>query len=287
MYYTGLDIGGTSIKAVLVENKKIIKSQIKELPKNLKTLLELVKEIVEDLTKDIKKSKIGGIGFALAGTLDLKRKKMLRSPNIKYLNNQPIKKLLEKKLKYPIKIENDVNCFLLGESKIGLAKNLKNVFYLAVGSGIGGALMVEGKIILGAHGSAGEVGHMIIDSKEYLDLEELASNKFIKRRLGMSSFEAIERIKLGDKKAIEIFKNLGKNLGIGIANVINIFDPEAIILSGGVVLAKKFILPGINWGIEKFVISPATKKTKILFSRFGRFGGALGATFLFGESVAK
>ena len=293
-YHLGFDIGGSSLKAVLVKNlarekskgRKIIKSEIEDLPDNLEKLLYLVSKIVSDFTIGIKPTEIEGIGFALAGVLDLKREKMLVSPNIKYLNNQPIKKLLVQKLKpYRIKIEHDVHCFLLAETRIGLAKFFKNVFYLTLGTGIGGAWMVDGKIILGSHGAAGEIGHMIINLKTIKgeDLEELAANKFIKKWLGIGSIEARQRAQAGDKKAREIFAQLGQNLGIGLANIINIFDPEAIVLSGGLIEAKEFIWPTAKEEIEKFVISPAAKKTKILFSQLGQFGGAIGATLLFSK----
>lgn len=295
MYYIGFDIGGSSVKAVILKRTrksgriKILKEKIKNLPSNFKGLLELLNEIVVEFSLIVKSNKIAGIGLALAGTLDKRREKMLNSPNIRYLNNKPLKRLFELKLKYPVKIENDVNCYLLAESKIGLIAPSqilgrgKNVFYLTLGSGIGGALMVDGKIILGAHGAAGEVGHMLLKLKidECLDLEELASNKFIMRSLGIGSIEAERKARAGDKKAKKVFNQLSKNLGIGIANIINIFDPEAIILSGGLSLAKNLILPGIKKEVKKYVTSPAAKKTKILFSRLGRFGGAIGATFLF------
>lgn len=290
-YYLGFDIGGSSTKAVLVKDKKIIKSLVEDSPDNLKKSLSLAAKMKEDLISGIEASEIGGVGFALAGALDLKREKMLNSPNIKYFNNQPIKKLLEGRLKpYPIKIEHDVHCFLLAEKEIGLAKNFKNVFYLTLGTGIGGAYMIDGKIVYGSHGAAGEAGHMIIKLKTQMsnvksikgeDLEELAANKFIKKSLGVGSIEATKWAQAGDKKARAVFAQLGKNLGVGLANIINIFDPEAIIISGGIADAKEFILPTIKEGIEKFVISPAAKKTKILFSQLGRFGGAIGATFLF------
>lgn len=282
MYYLGFDIGGSSIKAALVKNSQIIKPKTENSPNNLEGLLDVMVKIKDKLTVDVDVAEIGGIGFGLAGTLDIKREIMLNSSNIKYLNNQPIKKLLEEKLKpYPIKLEHDVHCFLFAEKEIGAAKNLKNVFYLTLGTGIGGAWMVDGQIVSGAHGAAGEAGHTIVDLNQGLDWEELASNKFIKKTLGIESQDAFKRAQEGDKKALDTFVQLGLNLGVGVANIINIFDPEAIILSGGIADAKEFILSGIEEGIKKFVISAAAKKTKILFSALGLYAGSLGAALLF------
>jgi len=112
-------------------------------------------------------------------------------------------------------------------------------------------------------------------------LEKLASNKFLISLLGPGSKEAGQLALAGDVKAREAVDQLGRNLGVGIANIINIFDPEAIIINGGISEARELILPGIKEGVAKFVASPAAKETKILFSQLGRFGGALGAALMF------
>ena len=144
--------------------------------------------------------------------------------------------------------------------------------------------MIDRKIIKGSHGASGEVGHMILEMSKESDFEDLGANKFVKKLLGVDAQKAAEMAKSGNAKTEKVFAELGKNIGVGIANVINIFDPEAVILSGGLINLKKYLTPGIKEGIEKFVISPAAKKTKVIFSKLGVFGGALGATLLFPES---
>jgi len=280
MHYIGFDIGASSIKAVLVKNKEIVKTALQSLPPDLAGLLELFGAMFKDLTEGL--TEIRGIGFGFAGMLDKQREIMLISPNIGYLSSQSLKNLLAEKFKsYSVKIEHDAHCFLLAEKEVGLAKNLTDVFYLTLGSGVGGAWMVNGKISIGAHGAAGEVAHTIIDIDQSAELEALASNKFIVSQLGVGSIEAGKSAAAGDTKAQEVLKQLSQNLGVGIANIINIFDPEAIIINGGISEAHELILPGIKEGIAKFVTSPAAKETKILFSQLGRFGGALGAALMF------
>lgn len=270
------------MKAVLIKNKKIIRNRLEDLPNNLKDLLGLATRLTDELSAKIKPEKIGGIGFALASTLDFKRDKTLRSYNIEYLSNQPIKKLLEGKLRpYRIKIEQDTPCFLLAELKVGLAREFKNVFYFILGRGIGSAWAIDGKIFKGSHGAATEAGHMVLEMGQGWDLEEMASSKLVGKLLKISSEEAFKKARQGDLAAQEAFRQLGRNLGVGLANVINIMDPEAIILGGGVAEAKEFISPAIGEEIERYVISPAAKETKILFSQIGRYGGALGAALLF------
>ena len=286
MYYLGFDIGASSIKAALVKDQEIIKSRVQDLPFNLEGLLLALVKIYADLISSLSHEELGGAGFALAGAMDKERQVMLNSPNIKYLNGQPIKELLEERFRgLPLKIEHDAHCFLLAEKAVGLAQNFSDVFYLTLGSGIGGAMMIGGKIFYGAHGAAGEAGHMIVDIAKGLEWEEFGANKFIKNNLGVGSLEAEQKWRQGDKKAEAILVELGKNLGVGIANIINIFDPEAIILSGGLSPVAGLLWPGIKEGVAKFVASPtAAKETQILFSSLGRLGGALGAAMLFEES---
>jgi len=282
MYYIGFDIGGSSKKAVLLKDKKTLKSSVADLPKNINGLFDLVSKITKKFILNLNPKKVGGIGFSIPGPIDVKREKVLLGPNIPYLTGQPLLKLLRKRLKsLNIKIEHDINCHLLAEVKFGIAKKYQNVFYLALGTGIGAALLVNGKFIYGEHGSAGEFGHNIIDFEKGIKLEDVAASKYVHRELRLSFTQAKEKAEKGDKKAISVFKLLGKNLGIGLANIINTFNPEVIIIGGGLVKAKKLIQPGVKDGVNKYVISPAAKKTKIIWSKMGRFSGALGAALLF------
>lgn len=282
MYYLGFDIGASSLKAVLVKNQEVVKSRVQDLPLNLEGLLLALVKIYADLISSVSHEELGGAGFALAGVMDRERQTMLNSPNIKYLNNQPIRELLEGRFRgLRLKIEHDAHCFLLAEKTVGLAQNFNNIFYLTLGSGIGGALMINGKMFYGAHGAAGEAAHMIVDIEKGLEWEEFGANKFIKKNLNIGSLEAEQRWRQGDKKAEAILAELGRNLGVGIANIINLFDPEAIIISGGLSSVAGLLWPGIKEGVAKFVISPAAKETPILLSQLGRFGGALGAALLF------
>lgn len=285
MHYIGFDIGGSNIKAALVKDKKIIKSKIERLPDNFSAFLELIEGILTDFNKS---GEIKGVGFSIPGPLDVKREKILNTPNIRYLRNKPLKKILERRLKLPIKLEHDVHCFLLAEKKAGAAKNPRNVFYITLGTGVGGAWIFDGKIYFGAHGSAGEIGHIplrLCDSRSAReltsDLEDLASNKIFKKLTGKNAEEVFELAKNGDEKAKEVFKIMGENLGLGLASLANILDPEIIILGGGISKASEFFLPFAKKTMRKYIISPLAKKEiKVIISKL-HFAGALGAALLF------
>jgi len=278
VYFIGFDIGGSSVKAVLVKNRKIIKSHYEKLPANFNELVECVVALKKRMADS---RKIKGIGISVAGVLDKKRKKMLRSFNIPYLNERPLRSVFVKALNSDVVVERDLPCFVIAEQRAGLAKKYRNIFYLTLGTGIGGAFTIDGKIIKGSHGAAGEAGHSIVDFKNRIRWEDIAANKYIRKKLKVSFTEAKRRALKGDKKTLQIFKELGSNLGVGIANIINIFNPEVIMLSGGLASARKFFLPEVKAEIKKFVISREARKTKILWSKLGRFGGALGAALLF------
>ena len=281
MYYIGFDIGGSYIKFVLVRKRKILFSGHEERPITFHGLVRLITEKTKFLKSKMKGGNIGGIGFSLPGPLDSKREKVLNSANIRYLNGKAFKKIMGEKLELPIKLEHDVHCFLLTSRILSTARKYKNVFYITLGTGLGGAFMVDRKIIRGSHGSAGEVGNMILDMSKRLDFEDLGSNKFVRRRAGKGTLEIAKLAEAGDKKAKATLAELGENVGIGLANIINVFDPEVIVLSGGISEAKKLIEPYIKEQLKKLVSSPEAQKTKILFTKIGYYGGALGAALLF------
>jgi glucokinase len=280
MFYLGFDIGGSFIKAVLAEDKKIIKSARNERPDNLEGLIEILSAMADDLKKEA--PQIEGVGFGFAGIFDKKREIMLKSPHIPYLDGQPLKKILEEKFApLPVRLEHDVHCFLLAEREIGLAREFENVFCLALGTGMGGAWFYKREIYIGAHGTAGEIGHEIVDIEKGLDMEQFGSNMFIQKELQMGSIEAEKLVREGDSRAGQILKKLGENVGVGVANVINILNPEAVIIGGGIAGMSDLIEPGIKESVQKFVLSPEAQKTPILFSKENKFGGALGAALLF------
>jgi glucokinase len=147
---------------------------------------------------------------------------------------------------------------------------------------------MSNKIYKGSFGSAGEFGHMTIkfDGKKCSCgsigcFEEYACERFFKREAKICSIEIFEKAKRGEKFALKIFQEFGKNLGRGLANLINILDPEIIVLGGGISKAHKFFLKECQKEIKKRVLSPISKKfVKIKIAKFGDFSGAIGAALL-------
>ena len=229
----GVDIGGSKINIIVWNGRKVIDSwQTSEVS-------------LKNLEKGISHFNISKIGIGIAGVLDYETGCVLDSPNLKLFEGLCLKKFLNKNIRF----DNDVNCFLRAESKLGVARGFKNVLAVAMGTGIGGAIMINKKLVyLGSHGSAGEFGFMIIKNEKTWE-------------------KLYQETKNNPEKQKQIH-------ALGFANLINIFDPEIIILGGGG--AK---LPNRKL-MEKFILSPLAKKPKIIFSKLDSNATAIGAALL-------
>ncbi len=278
----GVDIGATEIKFVLLKNLKVLKTQKIFTPKNKEKLIKVLKENMNNLIFGIPQSKIKGIGIGVPGPLSKKRDFILNPPNLKCLSNCPLTEIIEKDLNIKARMENDVSCFVLAETILGSAKGAEIVAGITLGTGVGGGIIWKGKLIKGAFGSAGEFGYITINSNaEYSGFfEDYCSEKFFKRK-GIYSKDLEKKAKKGNKQALKIFQEYGKYLGIGISNVINILDPEVIIIGGGIAKANRFFMKSAKKEIQKRVLSPLSKKfVKIKISKLKDFSGAIGAALL-------
>jgi len=275
----GIDIGATKTLFCLLGGKRVLKKEKIQTPTNKKKLIKALKKNIKNLSSSKTK-----IGIAVPGILDYKNGVILKCPNLKYLNNLNLKK----ELKANITIENDANCFTLAESFLGAGKNEKIVLGITLGSGIGGGLVIKDKnkikIYRGAFGGAGEIGHLTIkfDGQKCSCgnlgcFECYGSAKFFKRK-GYSSKELAEKTKKGDKKALKIFKEYGRYLGIGLSNAINLIDPEVIVIGGGISKSWPYFLAETKKEIKKRTFSPFSKKIiKVKISKLGKLAGAIGA----------
>ncbi len=283
-YFVGIDVGATKIIFLLLANNKIVKKKKIPTPKTKADFLAVVKENLALETK-----KISGVGIGIPAQLDLKRKLILSSPNLTYLNNCPLTQLVKGFLseKIPVAMDNDANCFALAEACLGAGQAVNVVCGITLGSGIGAGIVLGREIYHGAHGSGGEVGHMSIKFDGYKCscgsfgcFEEYASEKFFKRRR-ISSKELEIKARAGDKKALQLFIDYGRYLGIGLANIVNVLDPEIIVLGGGTSKTSKFFMKSTQEECARRVISPLAKKyVRIKKAKLGEFSGAVGAALL-------
>ncbi|MDP2736342.1 MAG: ROK family protein, partial [bacterium] len=240
-YTIGVDIGGTKMSAVLFDGQNVVADYTLATPKDdLEHFMIMLKALIEPLEDKAKANGavIAGIGVGIAGMLDLKENKIVEAPNLPLLNGVKLPENLATKLNIEqIKIDNDAHCFLRAEMKFGAGKNKANVFGITVGTGIGGAWWRSNEIYQGAHDSATEVGWLTVDFKEGMRLEE-AYHKLMQDSPAALAEEAYH----GDVLAEKSYDEFGHYLGISLANVVNMIDPELIIVGGGVVESSDLFL---------------------------------------------
>ncbi len=274
-YSIGIDIGGTNLKAVLFNGKKSVMDYSLGTPKDsLDHLMIMVLALIEPLIKKAQedKIKIGWVGVGVAGIIDPVSKKIVDSPNLPILNGVKLGEILEKKICLPVKIDNDAECFLRAEASIGRAAGLKNVYGLTLGTGIGGAWWFNGDIYYGQRGLS-EPSRMIIDFASGTTLEKAYQKLTQNNPLNL----AVD-VYRGDPLAKKAYEEIGRLLGIAYANIVNLLDPEAIVIGGGVMESADLFLPELKKTLEEVV--PESRGIKLIKSGLGQEAGAIGAALL-------
>ncbi len=270
-YNIAVDFGGTYIRAALVRGLKIIKI-IKKETKASKGKNFVIKQLINSIQEAKNNKRIKAIAIGSPGPL--KDGIIKNPPNIPF-KNVNLKRIIQDKFKVRTIIENDAKCAALAEAKLGIKK--KNIILLTIGTGIGGGIIINSELYKGT-GYAGELGHVIIQDNK--DLESLASGKALKqesKKYFHHQIKGKDLIKLKSKKAKYIINNEIKYLSIGIANFINIFDPDIIILSGGIRDIGNSFLKRVRKEVQKHVIIP--RKVNIQWSKL-KEPGVLGAALL-------
>ena len=306
-YVFGVDIGGTTVKlglfnkdAELLDKWEIPTVKVNGgeqiLPDVAKSILKKMEE------KGIAKSDIIGIGVGAPGAVDEEGTMVGGAVNLGWgvLN---IPQILKEYLDVPVKAANDANVAALGEMWQGGGKGHRNMVAVTLGTGVGGGIIVEGKILTGATGAGGEIGHIHMEDNETElcgckkkgCLEQYASAtgivRLAKRRLAeddkpsclregeISAKTVFDGVKAGDEVAIEIAERFGNYLGKGLAMVACTVNPEVFVIGGGVSKAGEILLSFIKPSFEKYVFSPC-KKVEFALAKLGNDAGIYGAAAL-------
>ncbi|MBU1201019.1 MAG: ROK family protein [Nanoarchaeota archaeon] len=277
----GVDVGGTKIEGALVSENGVAVKRLR-VPTNSSSGRKAVLDNILFVIKSLDNSTVKSVGLGIAGVID-KNGFLQESPNIQCLEGLNVSKELEKLLGKPVFQENDANCFALAEQRFGAAKGCKDVVGLIIGTGIGAGLIFNGEIYRGVDGCAGEVGRMVIDSSSNLTFEDLCSGHGIVRRYkalgGKMKNPNPRNIFSSKEKAAKIAVNdTYKYLGIGIANLLNILDPEIIVLGGGV--SNLSFYQKLRVEVKKHSIN--SKNVILVKNKLGDSSGVIGAAFLRG-----
>lgn len=269
----GIDIGGTATKFVLMEEIRVV---LFKKYSTAKTAEEFLRQLY-DFTQN---TKVHSVGISIAGVIDQKTGILIRSVNLPQFEKKSIERLVRKQFLVPIKIDNDARCFLRAEATLGAVKKYRNVLGLVIGTGIGGALLIDKKIYSGGHFSAGEVGHAHFwgaDEWEFVTGGRLFS------RLNVSATALGEKARKGVSSAKKVFEKRGEQLGSGIADLMNIIDPEVVVIGGGALGDMDLFLPSLMRSVKKNTFNPKASLVPIVRAKLGEQAGAIGAALLFSK----
>jgi len=288
MYKIGIDLGGTKTEGVLIDEEFQIIER-KRVPTNqtngYESILNTIKDLVNDLKKNNEKT---SIGICTPGALS-KESGFIKNSNTQCLIGKDLKNDLEKILNQELLIENDANCFALAEARLGAAKNHDTVFGVIMGTGVGGGLVIDGKIHTGRTNIAGEWGHHCIkpDGNEcYCGrkgcVETYISGPALEKKwneLTNQNTSVSDIVKNPQEDAYKTWKNeFLENFGLSLANVIDILDPDAIVLGGGLSNIPFLYDEGKNLVYEN--VFSDTVDTPILQNQLGDSAGVFGACIL-------
>jgi glucokinase-like ROK family protein len=305
----GLDVGISNIKIVATNlNAEVIESLQVEMPAQVdeNSFMNLLTESIQMIIKKsrLKKDTIMGIGVGMHGLVNPEKGISIYAPNLN-LRNIPISEILEDELDIPVEVDNDVRAMALGESWFGHGVGIDNFICINVGNGVGAGIILDNTLYRGKTHTAGEMGHTTIDVEgprctcgNYGCLQALVAGPAIAARaqkeIRMGRSSNIEKLAdgnldhitgeliyesalQGDDLALEVLRDTGRFLGIGIANIINTLNPTRVIIGGGVSKSEEFIFETLRATVNARALDTPAKATTIVSAKLGDYATAIGA----------
>jgi glucokinase len=320
-YVLGIDIGGTNlvVGSVAEDGSRIVATANEPTGAEagakdvLERLVGLAERAIEATRREIPGAEILGVGVGAPGPLDTKRGIVLLTPNLGWVN-LPLRQIIHERLGLPAALDNDANCAVLGEWWVGAARGARTAIGITIGTGIGGGLILDGKLFHGASDVAGEIGHTTIDTEgrrckcgNYGCLEAYASGPNIALR-AVEEIEAgaVSRLPSlvggdlskitaqtvyqaaadGDDLALEVVNDTAKFLGVGIGNLLNVFNPEVVVVCGGVTLAGDHLFVPLRREAARRAFKPAVTACRIVPGELAGTAGVYGAAKAFLDQTA-
>jgi len=302
-FIIGIDLGGTNLKVALLDLNCKIKDKEVLSTRSFLEKDDLILGILHAVNRFIKynnlsKAEILGVGLGLPGPVDAKAGIVHFFPNIPGWIEVPLRDILRKSLGLAVFLDNDAKLMALAEYKTGAAKGFYNVLCMTLGTGIGGGLIINGKLYRGFNNAAGEVGHLPINEKGFSCncgaegcLEAYVGNKRIKLeakkkfKREISLEELSELSERHNKMAVEIWCKTGAHLGFALAGVVNLLNLDAIVIGGGVAKAGNALFDSITKTLKEQAMSVQAKRVRILKAKLGNEAGLIGAAIMVKEGL--
>jgi glucokinase len=294
----GVDLGGTKIAAGIVDRDGGIGSRMES--RTPATSEEDVVVALEQAVEELFEDGVGAIGLGVPSTVDQARGVAVSSVNIPFAD-VPLRQRIADRFGVPCGIDNDANAAAIAEWQVGAGRGTRHMIMLTLGTGVGGGLILDGKPYRGAVGAAAELGHLVIEhdgrpcqgsctGRGHLEAYATggAATKEAEEAFGAGADTrlVLERARAGDERALELLDGIGRRLGSALGSLVNIFDPEAIVIGGGWgEAADEFLLAPAREVMLREALVPARDRVRLLPAELGPDAGLVGAGFVGFEAL--
>lgn len=302
-YIIGIDVGGTNLKIALFDLRLRLLRRETLATGRFRRKEELIRAIcgaVEGIIAHhgIKKSRVCGVGLGLPGPVDPARRLVHFFPNIPGWKEVSLGSLLERKVRLPVRMDNDAKVMALAEHRLGAAKGAGNAICLTLGTGVGSGIIIDGEIYRGRDNAAGEIGHMPINERGprcncggMACLEAYIGNRRIMARArkifgrAITLEEASLLARKGNAAACSLWKEAGRHLGTALVAAANVFNPERIVIGGGVSEAGRVLFDEVRRTVSARAMRVQAKGLVIAKAKLGSDAGLIGAALLVKEGI--
>ena len=291
----GVDVGGTKILAGVVERDGTVVTH-REYPTPLESEAELL-DGLEAAVRELLDESVGAVGFGIPSRIDQRAGVAIGSVNIP-LVDVPFREVMRQRLGLPVEIDNDANAAAIAEWKVGAGRGTTDMIMLTLGTGVGGGLILGGRPYRGSIGAGGELGHLVIVHDGALcscgghgHLESYVSGKAadeVARQEFGPAADAHRLVRLaneGDAKAIELLTEIGRKLGSGLGSLINVFDPQLIVVGGGFAAAGELLFAPAREVMAREALKPMHDSIRVVRAELGTSAGMIGAAMIAGEAL--
>lgn len=260
--YIGVDLGGTNMRAGRVENDCLVAQASERTPKSPKDTAETI-DLLERVIRSVWTPEVSAIGIGVPGLVDRQNGVVYNLVNIPHWDVVPLREILEARFGVRVVIDNDANCFALGERVFGVGRQYENFVGLTLGTGLGGGIIQQGRLLADSNCGSGEFGMM-----PYRDniLEYYCSGSYFMNIWGVDGKTMYERALKGDAEALEAYRQLGEHIATAVKIVMLAVDPEMIVFGGSVAAAHALFEESLWENLRDFAYPNSVKRLRIFFS---------------------
>lgn len=280
----GIDVGGTQVRVAVARSDGRILATTRNRTSVLKTPRRVVEWAAEQVMRLSNGEPVRSVGIGAPGPADPARGVLDNPPNLPGWTNVPLVAMLQEVMGCPAYLENDANLAAVGEFHLGAGRGTRTMVYVTWSTGVGAGLILDQRLFSGAHGAAGEVGHMILDPNGPLDgcgqrgcVEVYCGGNALARQTGSSAEDLFDRAARGDTRSAAVVRSAATYMGYALINLANLYDPEAIVIGGGVTRSWRQVAPVLEQVLRSSPFIKPRRRPRLRRARLGDRAGLVGA----------